>query len=386
MQLRSVMRAGELRGKRVFVCVDLNAPKESAKLDRALLTVQALLKRGAKIVLATHVGRPDGKKVASLSTKHLVPFLQKSLGVPVKHVSDIGGALSQKAVAAQRAGSIVLLENVRFDPGEEENSPVLAKKLAALADLYVNDAFAVSHRAHASVVGITAHLPSYAGLLVIEEVEHLLRSVEAPGTSEVVVIGGAKISTKIEILERFLKKGAKVLIGGALANNFFKAAGLEVGKSLWERGEVALAQKLLRHKNLYLPDDVVAVKQMKAGASVRMIPPTALSRDEIMVDIGLATLCDYRAMIDRAKTVVWNGPMGVTEIPDFAHGSIMIGRAIAKRTEYGAYSVVGGGDTLPILPMAGMEHAYSFVSTGGGAMLEFLSGRMLPGLIPLVQK
>ncbi|MFH0928158.1 MAG: phosphoglycerate kinase, partial [bacterium] len=217
-------------------------------------------------------------------------------------------------------------------------------------------------------------------------VTSLLRVLEEKPKSVVVVMGGAKISTKLKVLERFLKRGSTVLLGGALANNFFKALGLEVGESLWSKDEVALARKFMRASRLYLPPDVIVAKEKKENARVRMIPPTAVKEDEIILDVGLTALCEYQAILNKAKTIIWNGPLGLTEIPTFAHGSLMLGRTIAKRAEFGAFTVVGGGDTLPIVEMTGMSHTFSFVSTGGGAMLEFLSGQMLPGIIPLVNK
>ena len=388
MKLRSIATLGELRGKTVLVRVDFNGATEGseAKLERSLSSIRYLAHRGAKIILMTHLGRPEGKVVPSLSTRPLAIHLAKLLGMKIKHAGDVVGPKAKHAVAGLKNREILMLENLRFEKGEEKNESAFAKKLAAFGDVFVNDAFAVSHRAHASVVGITKLLPSYAGVGLVQEVQHQLHVLEENPKHLVVAMGGAKVSTKLEVLERFLKQGTLVLIGGAMANAFFKARGLEIGKSLAAAEDVKAAAKLLKYKNLVLPEDVVVAKRLADKSPLRMIPPTAIERDEIVVDVGLTTLCEYRAIIEQVRTIVWNGPMGVYEIPAFSHGSIMLARTVAARTQFGAFSVVGGGETLEVAQLSGMEQVFSYVSTGGGAMLEFLSGKMLPGLIPLVIK
>ncbi|MEI7740917.1 MAG: phosphoglycerate kinase [bacterium] len=388
MRLRSISGAGELRGKTVLLRVDFNGATEGSetKLERALTTLRMLVHRGAKVVLMTHLGRPDGRVVPSLSTRTLASHLAKLVGMKIKYAGDVVGPKAKAAVLKLKNREILMLENLRFEKGEEKNDTKFAKALASLGDLYVNDAFAVSHRAHASVLGITKHLDSYAGIGLSQEVQHQMHVLEERPRGLVVVMGGAKVSSKIDVLERFLKQGSLVLVGGAMANAFFKARGFEVGKSLAASEEVKAAAKLVRYKNLVLPIDVVVAKRLADKAPLRMVPPTAIESDEIIVDVGLSTLCEYRAILDRVSTIVWNGPMGIYEIPSFAHGSIMLARTVAARTQFGAFSVVGGGETLEVAHMSGMEQAFSYVSTGGGAMLEFLSGRMLPGLIPLVEK
>jgi phosphoglycerate kinase len=388
MNLRSIATAGELRGKTVLVRVDFNGATEGseAKLERSLSSIRLLVHRGAKVVLMTHLGRPDGKVVASLSTRPLAVHLAKLLGMKVKQAADVVGPKAKAAVKALKNRDVLMLENLRFEKGEEKNEPKFAKALAALGDIYVNDAFAVSHRAHASVVGITKLLPSYAGIGLVQEVQHQMHVIEENPKHLVVVMGGAKVTTKLDVLERFLKQGTTVMVGGAMANAFYRAFGLEVGKSLAAPEDVKAASKLLKYKNLILPFDVIATKRLADKSPLRMTPATSVQSDEIIVDIGLAALCTFRSIIEKASTIVWNGPMGVYEMPTFAHGSIMLARTVAERTQFGAFSVVGGGETLEVAQLCGMESAFSYVSTGGGAMLEFLSGRMLPGLIPLIAK
>ena len=392
LKLRSIMKASELRGKRVLLRLDLNLPIEHGKilaidkLLRSLATVRALLERGAKVIIATHLGRPQGKKVSGLSTRPLAVLLQDTLGVKVSWVSSVCGTPARIAAAKLKNGEILLLENLRFEKGEQEDDPAFAKKFTQFADLYVNDAFAVSHHRHASVAGITEYFDSYAGLRLIMEVDHLSRLLEVSPRTLVVVMGGSKISSKIQVLERFLSIGARVLLGGALAVQCFKARGLEIGRSLWSAEEVELAERIAHSPRLYLPCDLILAQKLQDNSSVRMAPPTAVHGNEAIVDIGLEGLCEFRSIIEKARSIIWNGPLGISEIPAFAHGSVMLGRTIAKQTEYGAYSVVGGGDTLPIIAKTGMADSFSFVSTGGGAMLEFLSGKMLPGLVSLVDK
>lgn len=388
MKLRSIATAMELRGKTVLLRIDLNGATEGneAKLERSLSTIRMLMHRGARIVLMTHIGRPEGKVVPSLSTRPLALHLGKMLGTRVKHATDVVGPKAKAAVKGLKNREVLMLENLRFEKGEEKNDAKFAKALAALGDVYVNDAFAVSHRAHASVVGVTKHLDAYAGIGLAQEVQHQLHVITEQPKHVVVVMGGAKVTSKLDVMERFLKAGSRVLVGGAMANAFYKAHGLEIGKSLCAPEEVKAAAKLMKHKNLLLPFDVIAAKRLSDKAPVRMTPVTNVQPDEVIVDIGLVALCSYRAVIEGARTVVWNGPMGIYEIPSFAHGSIMLARTVAERTQFGAFSVVGGGETLEVAHMSGMESAFSYVSTGGGAMLEFLSGKMLPGLIPLVTK
>jgi phosphoglycerate kinase len=387
-----------LKGTRVFLRVDWNVPisgefagEDSLKLTRSLQTVSDLAARGAIVLVATHLGRPK-KKEAALSTQHLLPLIGMQYHGPVTFIGEAldtksGLVDAQKRVAAAGLGSVFLLENVRFYPGEEKNDKKLAKAFASLADLFVNDAFASCHRAHASVVGVASILPHFAGPSLVGEVAALEKLITKPKHPFFAFIGGAKISTKVDVITSLLKVADRVYIGGAMATTFFAAAKKEIGMSFVEKEGIAVAKKLLKEPKIVLPVDVLVAKKIAPGARPCAVSIDAVGKKEAIGDIGPATMRAWSADLKKAKTVAWNGPMGVTEIPAFSHGSLVLARAIATRSKGSCYGVIGGGDTLPVALASGMSEWYDWLSTGGGAMLEFIaeSGK-LPGLLALTKK
>jgi len=386
------------KGMRVLVRVDWNVPlkgkmvTECEKIERTTPFLRDLRKRGAITILMTHLGRPKGRE-ASCSTKILTPFAEGCSGVPIKYLdadlSSVAGAKKLKdQVDKLKPGDIVLLENVRFQPGEEENKPVLAKRYAALGDIFVNDAFASCHRAHTSVVGIAKELPAYAGPELEVEVTALSKLLSKPKHPYYAFIGGSKLSTKIEVIERLITVADKVFIGGAMAHVFFVAKKIPIGASFIEPEGIKLAAKLMKKtKKIELPIDLVVAKKIAPGIHPHCVKVGKVGAKELIGDIGPETAQAWAAMIKKAATIVWNGPVGVTEIPAFSHGSLVLARAIAMRGKGKAFCVVGGGDTLPVIEKSGVGEYIDHVSTGGGAMLEFiaLNGK-LPGLKPLISR
>jgi phosphoglycerate kinase len=395
MQLKTLKDLPDVTGRRVLVRVDFNIPhgrdgaigaEEDLRIRAALPTINQLTDRGARVIVASHLGRPDGPTPA-MSLQPVAAHLGGLLGQPVRfvaaHLVD-HPELAAKAIGALANGEVALLENLRFYAGEMAGDDGFAVALAKLADYYVNDAFAVCHRECASIVAVTRHLPSYAGALVAEEAAALSRLLERPESPYVVVMGGAKVSSKLPTLERLLPLADTLLIGGAMANNFFAAQGFGIGASLSAPEEIELARALLAKAGgkIVLPRDVVVA----AGpdARPRVAPPTEVHADEAIYDIGPATMREWSEAIRRARTIAWNGPLGLFEQPTFAHGSITVGRAIAARAKGPAFGVVGGGETVQCLMRTDMAEWVDHVSTGGGAMLEFLAGKPLPGLVPLM--
>ncbi|MFZ2803702.1 MAG: phosphoglycerate kinase [Patescibacteria group bacterium] len=387
-----------LKGKCVFLRVDWNVPLEggfaaedSLKISRSIETIRMLSKRGAIVLVATHLGRPKGRD-QKFSTKKLLHLVGAHYGVPLNFIGDAldtaaGMAAAKATISTAEPGSVHLLENVRFYAGEEKNDKKLSKAFASLADLFVNDAFASCHRAHASVVGVPKLLPHYAGPSLVEEVTALSKLLGKPKRPYVAVIGGAKITTKIEVLQSLLKVADNVLVGGAMSTAFFAAKKLEIGKSYVEKEGIAVAKKLLKNPKLVLPTDVLVAKKIEASASVRTTSVDDVKKTDAIGDIGTQTMREWAAIIKKAKTIVWNGPLGVTEIRKFSHGSLIIGRTIASRSKGKAYGVAGGGDTLPVVFATGMSEWFDHISTGGGAMLEFIADDgKLPGLIALLPK
>jgi phosphoglycerate kinase len=386
----------QLHGRRVLVRVDYNVPVEGGRVTdetriRATLpTLRRLRERGARIVLISHLGRPKGRWNEEFTLRPVAEALSAHLDAEVRFVSDVAGAEARAAIDGLPPGGVVLLENVRFLPGEETNDPKLAEDLAGLADVYVNDAFGTAHRAHASTCGVAEVLrregrPAVAGLLMQRELEFLGGALEAPEPPFTAIIGGAKISGKIDVIENLLPRVDHLLIGGAMANTFFRALGLETGQSLVEEERVELAAELLERAGgkLVLPVDCVVAGEAKAGARTWL-----LARDEVppegrILDIGPKSVATFRDFIERSRTLLWNGPMGIFEIDDFAEGTLGVARAVADATRRGATSIVGGGDTASAIAGAGLEDAVTHVSTGGGASLEFLEGRTLPGVAAL---
>jgi phosphoglycerate kinase len=395
MKLRQLPATTNLHGKRVLVRVDWNIPltgrgteEDSLKMERSFETIRNLSKRGAIVLLMTHLGRPKGRD-PKLSTKKLTHIAAGLSGLTIQFLSeDISNAsrreVAMKHIAAAKPGSIFLLENVRFLSGEEKNEAALATAFASLGDLFVNDAFASCHRAHVSVVGIAKKLPSYAGPALLAEVAGLERIITKPKKPFVAVVGGAKLSTKIEVLNALLSIADKVLVGGAMAHAFFAAKKLSIGKSYLEKESVAAAKKLLKNPKLVLPTDVVVANKIDAKVHPHVVLVKDIKKSDMIGDIGTDTMQAWANEISKAKTIVWNGPLGVTELPAFSHGSLVIGRMIAARSHGLTYGVVGGGDTLPVMIRSGMSEWIDHLSTGGGAMLEFIAKKgKLPGLMAL---
>jgi len=393
MKLRILDDLKDIAGKRVLLRVDYNVPvvkgkvgnAESLKLQASLPTLRFLLERKAKVILVSHLGRPTGPDRKN-SLKPVADRLEKLLGRKVLFVRySIEDERVDKDLDNLKDGQVAMLENIRFYPAEEKNGAFLARRLASLADIYVNDAFATAHRKHASTAGVAKHLPSYAGLLMAVEISNLHKLLEKPLKPFIVLMGGAKISSKLSTMEKMLKIADKVLVGGGMANSFFRAKGLPTGKSEVSRDEVVSARKLLKKKGLVLPVDVLAASSLSEKSNVRVARPEDVKTNEYIVDIGPDTVRLYASYVKEAKTIAWNGPMGIFEVRKFSHGTVSLGRFIASRSSGLAYGVVGGGETIMALEQTGMSEYVDHISTGGGAMLEFLEGKTLPGIEPLMK-
>ena len=380
----------DLKGKRVFIRVDFNVPfapggqeiTSDKRIKASLPTIEYCLEQGAGLILASHLGRPKGKPNPEMSLKPVAARLQELLGRPVRMAPDCIGPEVEAMKPAP--GEVLLLENLRFHPEEEKNDPEFARKLASLCDVYVNDAFGSAHRAHASTEGMIRFVPkAAAGLLMDKELEWLGKATSNPARPCVAILGGAKVSDKIEVIENLLKIVDKMLIGGAMAYTFLKAQGRPAGKSLVEEDKVDLARELLASAGgkLLLPSDHVVAAELKEGAASEVV--TAIPDDKLGVDIGPATIAAYTKELSAAKTIIWNGPMGVFEKPPFDAGTVALAKAVA---ESGAVSVVGGGDSEKAVKAAGVAAKITHISTGGGASLEFLAGLSLPGVAALTEK
>jgi len=386
------LRDDEVRGRRALVRVDFNVPldggtiTDDTRIRAALPTIEALLGRGARVVLLSHLGRPKGKPAPEFSLRPVADRLRELLGGRTVHFTE--ATRGEPAVQATRAlgdGEVLLLENTRYEAGEEKNDPELARDFAALGDLYVNDAFGAAHRAHASTEGVARVLrPAVAGLLMEKELQYLAGALAAPERPFVSVLGGSKISGKIDVIEALLPKVDRLLVGGAMACTFFRAMGLETGKSLVEADRVEMAADLLRRAGdkLVLPTDAMVAPSMdEAGAkAAHVVPRDAIPADEAMYDVGPDTILEYSRIVKGARTVLWNGPMGVFEVPPFDAGTLTVANALAEATDAGATTIVGGGDSAAAIAESGLEARMSHVSTGGGASLEFLEGKPLPGV------
>lgn len=393
---KKTVRDIDVAGKRVLVRVDFNVPLDKAtravlddtRIRAALPTIRYLRERNARVILCSHLGRPDGQVKEELRLAPVAQRLSELLGAPVKTVSDCVGSEVETAVASLAPGDVLLLENLRFHPEEEANDPEFARKLAALADVFVNDAFGAAHRAHASTAGVAAYLPAVAGFLMEKEIDYLDRVVTHPERPVAAIIGGAKISSKIGVLRHLLSKVDAILIGGGMASTFLKAQGLEVGDSLVEDDQLDTARRIVaeaeeRGVRLLLPADVVVADAFDAGANHRVVPVHAVEPGWRIMDIGPETVRRYAEALCGMRTIVWNGPMGVAEWEAFAAGSLGIARAVA---ESGATTIIGGGETVALVEQSGLAGRFSHVSTGGGASLEFLEGRELPGVAALLDR
>ena len=393
---KQTIRDIDLKGKRVLVRVDFNVPIENGQVSddtrvrAAVPTLQAILEQSPRAVaLMSHLGRPKGGPDPKYTLAPVAPVLQKLLGRPVVFSAATVGPEAEAAEEALPPGGVLLLENTRFFPGEEKNDLALARQMAALGDVFVNDAFGSAHRAHSSTVGVTEYLPSVAGLLMEKEINYLASALEQPEKPFVAILGGAKVSDKIAVIESLLGKVDKLLIGGGMANTFLKAQGFSMGNSLVEETSVELARELLGKAGgkIVLPTDGVLGDKFDAAANKQTVPLSDGVPDGwSMYDIGPETVAAYRTILSTAKTVVWNGPMGVFELAPFAEGTFAIARALADITKTGAITIVGGGDSAAAIEEAGLTDAITHLSTGGGASLEMLEGKTLPGVAALMDK
>ncbi len=389
MKIKTIKKAGNLRGKRVLVRCDFNVPikgrkvADDFKIVQSLPTVRYLVAKGARVVLLTHLGRPKGKKDKNYKLKVVSHRLTKLLGGRVKYVEDCVNREAQEAAAKMKSGQVVLLENLRFYKGEEDNNKEFAESLAGLADIYVNDAMAVSHREHASVSAVREFLPSYAGLLLEKEIENL-QKVLKPEKPLVAIIGGAKIETKVPVIRNLAKKASKVLIGGMLAYDFLAAKKWSTGKYRVDKANAKLAKKLLS-KKVILPVDLVVSNKSGGQGKVNLTPANKLPKNCWQYDIGPETIRLYAQCIKEAKTVIWNGPMGMFEEERFRQGTLAVARLVAEMSSGRAFGVVGGGETVSALKQTKMLEHVDWVSTSGGAMLAYLAGEKLPGLLNIVR-
>jgi len=387
-----------VKGKRVLVRADLNVPvadgkvTDATRIERQAPTIRELAEKGARVIVLSHFDRPKGKVVPSMSLKVLVEPLSNAVGRKVAFADDCIGPSAGKAVAALKDGDVLLLENTRFHKGEEENDPAMAKQLAALGDIFVNDAFSAAHRAHASTEGVARLLPNAAGRSMQAELEHLQKALGNPERPLMAVVGGAKVSTKIALLENLVKRVETLVIGGAMANTFLAAEGTNIGKSLYEPDHLETARKVVHMANeagavILLPTDVVVAKEFKQGAAHRTVPVAQIGADEMVLDVGSDSIKAFANRLLTTRTLVWNGPFGAFETAPFDKGTVAAAQKVAELTREGKLlSVAGGGDTVAALAHAGVEDDFTYVSTAGGAFLEWLEGKELPGVEALKAK
>lgn len=389
---KKTIRDIEVAGKRVLVRVDFNVPldktgqiTDDTRIRAALPTIEYLRDKGAKVIVCSHLGRPKGKVAEEFRLMPVAKRLSELLGTTVQKTDDCIGPEVEKAVAAMKPGDVLLLENLRFHAEEEANDPGFAKQLAALADVFVNDAFGAAHRAHASTEGVAHFLPAVAGFLMERELTFLGKALAAPTRPFVAILGGAKVSDKIGVIENLLPTVDWLIVGGGMANTFLKALGYEVGASLVEDDKVELAKDLHHRagKKLMLPTDVVIADAFAADAHYQTVPVDKVLPGWRILDIGPQSVKQFNEVLKKAKTVVWNGPMGVFEFPAFAAGTVAIAKSLA---ETDATTIIGGGDSAAAVEQAGVAEKMTHISTGGGASLEFLEGRILPGVAALQDK
>jgi phosphoglycerate kinase len=387
----------DVSGKRVLVRVDLNVPMKNGKvtdatrIERAAPTLSELAAKGAKVIVLSHFGRPDGKRVPEMSLKPLVEPLSQALGKPVAFAEDCVGPLAEEAVRVLKPGEVLLLENLRFHKEEEKNDAGFIDKLSVLGDAYVNDAFSAAHRAHASTEGLANRLPAAAGRLMQAELEALDKALGNPKRPVCAVVGGAKVSTKLDLLGNLVGKVGKLIIGGGMANTFLAAQGVKIGKSLAEKDLADTAREIMAKAKaanceILLPVDVVVASEFKAGAPSQVVDAKACPDDQMILDVGPKSVAVYVKQVAKCATLVWNGPLGAFEIKPFDNGTVTLARAVAEQT--GAkklLSVAGGGDTVAALAAAGVEEKFSYVSTAGGAFLEWMEGKTLPGVAALIR-
>ncbi|WP_420334070.1 phosphoglycerate kinase [Roseibium sp.] len=382
----------DITGKRVLLRVDLNVPMDSGRvtdttrIERVLPTIRELSGKGAKVILLAHFGRPKGERVAEMSLAPVAPAVAELLEKPVAFADDCIGPAAVNAIAALPDGGVLLLENTRYHKGEEKNDPEFASQLAANGDIYVNDAFSAAHRAHGSTEGIARLLPAYAGRTMQAELEALGSALGEPVRPVLAVVGGAKVSSKIDLLENLVSKVDMLVIGGGMANTFLAANGTDVGKSLCEHDLADTARKIMTaaeaaNCEIVLPDDAVVAREFKAGADNKTVALDAIPADAMILDVGAASINTVISKIDAAKTLVWNGPLGAFEIAPFDKATVAAAQHAADNTRAGKLnSVAGGGDTVAALNHAGAAASFSYVSTAGGAFLEWLEGKELPGV------
>ena len=385
----------DVAGKRVLVRVDFNVPMkdgavtDATRIERALPTIKELSKKGAKVLLLSHFGRPKGKADPEMSLKPLAKALEKFLGGPVEFAEDCIGAAAKKTVKRMLDGDVAVLENTRFHAGEEANDPEFAKALAENGDAYVNDAFSAAHRAHASTEGVAHMLPSSAGRAMERELDYLKAALSEPVRPMMAVVGGAKVSTKIELLLNLVGKADMLAVGGGMANTFLYAKGVSVGKSLCEPDLADTAREIMTQAQskgceIILPVDVVVAKEFKEGADRAVVAADAVAADDMILDLGPETVNLIAEKVEAAKTLVWNGPLGAFEIKPFDTATVEAARYAAKRVkDADLVAVAGGGDTVAALAHAGVEDGFTYVSTAGGAFLEWLEGKTLPGVAAL---
>ncbi len=388
----------DVKGKRVLVRADLNVPvtdgkvTDATRIARQAPTIKELADKGAKVIVLSHFDRPKGKVVPAMSLRVLVQPLADAIGRPVAFADDCIGPTAEAAVAALKDGEVLLLENTRFHKGEEDNDPEMAKQLAALGDIFVNDAFSAAHRAHASTEGVARLLPNAAGRSMQAELTHLQKALGNPERPLMAVVGGAKVSTKIALLENLVQRVETLVIGGAMANTFLAAEGIAVGKSLYEPDHLETARAVIHMANesgavILLPTDVVVAKEFKQNAPHRTVPIAEIGADEMVLDVGPDSIKAFENRLLTTRTLVWNGPFGAFETAPFDRGTVAAAQKVAALTRAGTLlSVAGGGDTVAALAHAGVEGDFTYVSTAGGAFLEWLEGKTLPGVEALTAK